>query len=47
MLHEPLRDLKNEELSPPFELEDNDPEKDLTSDKCSERPDAEPIEPPK
>jgi hypothetical protein len=44
MLHEPLRDLKNEELSPPVELEVNDPERDLTSDMCSKKPDAEPIE---
>src|SRR2546428_706733 len=44
MLHEPLRDLKNEELSPPFEPEDNDPERDLTSEICSRKPDAEPIE---
>jgi len=44
MLHEPLRDLKNEEFSPPFEVEDNDPERDLTSDKCSKKPDAEPSE---
>jgi len=47
MLHEPLRDLKNEELSPPFEPEDNDPERDLTSDKCSKKLDAEPIEAPR
>jgi len=44
MLHEPLRDLKNEELFPPFEPEDNDPERDLTSDKCSKKLDAEPSE---
>jgi hypothetical protein len=47
MLHEPLRDLKNEEFSPPFELEDNDPERDLTSDRCSKKLDAEPIEAPR
>jgi hypothetical protein len=44
MLHEPLRDLKNEKLSPLFEPEDTDPERDLTSDKCSKKLDAEPIE---
>jgi hypothetical protein len=44
MLHEPLRDLKNEEFSPPFELEDNDPERDLTSDNFSKKLDAEPSE---
>jgi hypothetical protein len=44
MPHEPVRDLNNEELSPPFELEDKDPERDLTSDRCSKKPDAEPIE---
>jgi hypothetical protein len=47
MLHEPLRDLKNEKLSPPFEPEDNDPERDLTSDKCSKKLDAEPSEAPR
>jgi hypothetical protein len=44
MLHEPLRDLKNEDFSPPFELEDNDPERDLTSDNFSKKLDAEPSE---
>jgi len=47
MLHEPLRDLKNEELSPPFELGENDPERDLTSDRCSKKLDPEPIEAPR
>jgi hypothetical protein len=47
MFHEPLRDLKNEELSPPFEPEDNDAERDLTRDRCSKKPDAEPIEAPR
>jgi len=47
MLHEPLRDLKNEELSPPFEPEDNDPERDLTNDRCSKKLDPEPIEAPR
>jgi hypothetical protein len=47
MLHEPLRDLKNEELSAPFEPEDNDPERDLTSDKFSKKLDPEPIEAPR
>jgi hypothetical protein len=47
MFHEPLRDLNNEDLSPPFELEDKDPERDLTSDKCSKKFDAEPTEAPR
>jgi hypothetical protein len=47
MLHEPVRDLKNEELSPPFELEENDPERDLPRDRCSKKPDVEPIEAPR
>jgi hypothetical protein len=47
MVHEPLRDLKNEELSPLFELEENDPERDLTNERCSKKVDAEPIEAPR
>jgi hypothetical protein len=47
MLHELVRDLKNEEVSPTFELEDIDPERDLTRDRCSKKPDAEPIEAPR
>jgi len=47
MLHEPFRDLKNEELPPPFEPEDNDPERDLISDRCSKKLDAEPSEAPR
>jgi hypothetical protein len=44
MIHEPLRVLKNDDPSPPFEPEDNDPERDLTSDNCSKKLDPEPIE---
>jgi hypothetical protein len=47
MPHEPLKDLKIEEVSVPYEPEDKDPERDLTSDKLSKKPDTEPIEAPK